>query len=117
MQGRLANIWKENILKNLELEDQKFVSARELLIALKREFGKRDDKLAKVVIVHLDSFFLKKSTIYYTEYIGRPWQLLCNYLQKDQNYMELKSKIKRDKAETKERSKPIRIFALKSQKK
>ena len=56
MQGRLANIWKENILKNLESEDQEFVLARELLIALKKEFGKGDDKLAKVVIVHLDPY-------------------------------------------------------------
>ena len=49
------------MLKNLELEDQKFVSARKLLIALKRKFGKGDDKLAKVVIVYLGPFFFKKN--------------------------------------------------------
>jgi len=35
----LANVWKENILADLELGDWKFLLAKELLIALKRKFN------------------------------------------------------------------------------
>ena len=35
-------------MENLELEDWKLVLAKELLVALKRKFGKGDNKLAKV---------------------------------------------------------------------
>ena len=37
------------MLENLELEDQKFASVGEFLVALKREFRGGDNKLAKVV--------------------------------------------------------------------
>ena len=42
-------MWKKNILVDLELEDQKFILAEELLTALKKEFGKGDNKFVKVV--------------------------------------------------------------------
>ena len=47
VQRELANMWKENILVDLELEDWKFLLI-ELLVILKREFGRIDNKSAKV---------------------------------------------------------------------
>ena len=49
MQEGSANIWKENILANLELGVWDFVLVEELLAALKRKFGGGDDKSTKVV--------------------------------------------------------------------
>lgn len=42
-------MWKENILVDLELENWKFVLVRELLVALKREFERKVNKLTKVM--------------------------------------------------------------------
>jgi len=44
----LANIWKENYLKNMDTEKMQFKSAEDLLAELKREFGKSDNESAKV---------------------------------------------------------------------
>lgn len=49
VQREFADMWKKNILADLELGDQKFILAEELLAALKEEFGKGDNKFAKVV--------------------------------------------------------------------
>jgi len=49
MQEGLADVWKENILANLELGVWEFVLVGELLAALKRKFGGGDDKSTKVV--------------------------------------------------------------------
>ena len=46
--GRLVNIWKENMLENLKTEELEFASARNFLAELKRDFGRRDNELAKV---------------------------------------------------------------------
>ena len=40
-----------------------------------------------------DFFF--KSTIYYTVHGGRPWQLLCNYVQEKQTNKRTKTKKER----------------------
>jgi len=45
----LVDVWKKNILVDLEFGDWEFLLARELLAALKREFGGRDNKSVKVV--------------------------------------------------------------------
>ena len=42
MQGRSVNVWKENILEDLEIEKAEFEPAGELL-ELKKEFGRRDE--------------------------------------------------------------------------
>ena len=49
VQREFADMRKKNILADLELGDQKFILAEELLAALKEEFGKGDNKFAKVV--------------------------------------------------------------------
>ena len=41
------------------------------------------------IILHL--FFFFKSSIYYIRYIGSLWQLLCNCIHSDQNYMKKKN--------------------------
>ena len=43
------DVWKENILKDLELEKVEFESAEEFLLELKKKFGEEDEKLVKVV--------------------------------------------------------------------
>ena len=40
-------MWKENVLKDLEMREAKFESAGELL-ELKKEFGRRDEESVRV---------------------------------------------------------------------
>jgi len=42
-------MWKENILVDLKSENWKFVLVRELLVALKREFERKLNKLTKMI--------------------------------------------------------------------
>jgi len=46
---READIWKENILKNLEEENLKYEIVGKFLADLKKEFGEGDNKIIKVV--------------------------------------------------------------------
>ena len=48
VQKKTADIWKKNILANLELENWKFLSVEELLVVLKKEFERGDNKQAKI---------------------------------------------------------------------
>jgi len=48
IQGGSTDMWKENILVDLESGNWKFVLVRELLVALKREFGKKFNKSTKM---------------------------------------------------------------------
>ena len=49
MQGVSANIWKENILENLETEEVEFGLAGEFLLELKKKkFGGEDKESVKV---------------------------------------------------------------------
>ena len=48
VQGELADVWRENILTNLESEDWKFPLAGDLLAELKRKFGRRDNELIEI---------------------------------------------------------------------
>ena len=48
VQGGLVDIWKENILEDLEAETLEYVIVEKFLIDLKKEFGGRDDKTMKV---------------------------------------------------------------------
>ena len=42
------DIWKENLLDNLETEEVEFGSAGEFLLELRKKFGEEDQELVKV---------------------------------------------------------------------
>ena len=44
IQEGLADIWKENILEDLEAEEMEFESVGEFLVVLKKEFGGGDER-------------------------------------------------------------------------
>jgi len=48
MQGEAADIWKENVLEDLEVEKVEYESAGEFLIEIKKEFGGGDKESVKV---------------------------------------------------------------------
>ena len=48
MQGSLANIWKENILENLEVGVLEYEIIGEFLANLMKEFGEGDKEVVKV---------------------------------------------------------------------
>jgi len=48
VQGGLADIWKENIMEELETGEIEFESAGEFLAEIKKEFGGGDEKSVKV---------------------------------------------------------------------
>ena len=43
------DIWKENIMKELESGEVEYESAKEFLIGLKKEFGREEEESVKVV--------------------------------------------------------------------
>jgi len=49
VQGGSADIWKENIMEELETEEIEFESAGEFLAEIKKEFGGGDEESVKVV--------------------------------------------------------------------
>jgi len=49
VQGGLVDIWKENVLEDLESRKVEFESAEEFLLELKKEFGGEDEESVKVV--------------------------------------------------------------------
>ena len=49
IQRGLVDIWKDNLLKNLELEKAEFGSVGEFLLELKKEFGEENKESIKVV--------------------------------------------------------------------
>ena len=49
MQRRSANIWKENIIENLESKSLSYIIVGEFLLDLKAKFSEGDDKMMKVV--------------------------------------------------------------------
>jgi len=49
VQEEAANVWKENIIEELELGELEYKSAEEFLTSLKREFGGGEEKLVKTV--------------------------------------------------------------------
>ena len=48
VQGGLADVWKENILEDLEAGEVEYESAREYLAGIKREFGGEEEESVKV---------------------------------------------------------------------
>ena len=49
VQGGVANIWKKNVIENLESKKLKYIIVGEFLIDLKNEFGEGDDETIKAV--------------------------------------------------------------------
>jgi len=47
VQGRSADVWKENILEDLETEKLEFESVGEFLAEIKKEFGAGEKELVK----------------------------------------------------------------------
>ena len=48
IQGGLVNVWKENVLEDLEMGEVEFELVGELLLELKKEFGGGDEESVKV---------------------------------------------------------------------
>jgi len=48
VQGGLADIWKKNVLEDLEKGKLEYESVGEFLAAIKKEFGGREEELVKV---------------------------------------------------------------------
>ena len=48
MQGGSADVWKENVMEELELGEMEYETAEEFLTILKREFGGGEEKLIKI---------------------------------------------------------------------
>jgi len=48
MQGGSADIWKENVLEDLEVGKMEYELAGEFLTQIKKEFGGGDEELMKV---------------------------------------------------------------------
>ena len=48
VQGESADVWKENIMEELESEEVEYKSAEEFLIGLKKEFGGGEEELVKI---------------------------------------------------------------------
>ena len=49
VQGGLADVWKENILEDLEAREIEYESAEEFLAEIKKEFEEEDKELIKVI--------------------------------------------------------------------
>ena len=48
VQGRLVDVWKENLLEDLEVEEVEFGSVGEFLLELKRKFKEESVKIAEL---------------------------------------------------------------------
>jgi len=48
VQGGSANVWKKNLLENLETGEAEFGLVREFLLKLRKKFGGGDEELVKV---------------------------------------------------------------------
>ena len=49
VQGRLADVWKENVMEELESGKVEYKSAEEFLTSLRKEFGGEEEELVKAV--------------------------------------------------------------------
>jgi len=48
VQGGLADVWKENVLEDLEEGELEYESIGEFLAAIKKKFGREEEKLVKI---------------------------------------------------------------------
>ena len=49
VQGGTADIWKENVMEELEAGEMEYKTAEELLTVLKKEFGREEEEAVKAV--------------------------------------------------------------------
>ena len=49
MQGGVADVWKENLIEELELGDVEYESIEEFFTSLKKEFGRGEEESVKAV--------------------------------------------------------------------
>ena len=49
VQGGLADVWKENVMEELESGEIEYESAEEFLTSLRKEFGRGEEESVKVV--------------------------------------------------------------------
>jgi len=49
VQGGTADMWKENVMEELEAEELEYESVEEFLTSLKKKFGGEEEKLVKAV--------------------------------------------------------------------
>ena len=49
MQGGSADVWKENVMEELESGEVEYESAEEFLMSLRKEFGGEEEELVKAV--------------------------------------------------------------------
>ena len=49
MQGGLADVWKENVIEELEAEEAEYKLVEEFLTSLRKEFGRGEEESMKVV--------------------------------------------------------------------
>ena len=47
MQGESADVWKENVIEEMEAEEVEYESAEEFLVCLKKEFGGGEEEVVK----------------------------------------------------------------------
>ena len=48
VQGGSADVWKENVMEELELEEVEYKSVEKFLTSLKKEFGEEEEESMKV---------------------------------------------------------------------
>ena len=81
VQGGSADVWKENVMEELESGEIEYESAEEFLTSLRKKFGGREEELVKVVELRkleqegrtMEEFMQKfKRAIRRSEYEGRP---------------------------------------------
>ena len=49
VQGGTADVWKENVIEELEAGETEYETAEEFLMSLKKEFGRGEEESVKVV--------------------------------------------------------------------
>jgi len=62
VQGETVDIWKENILEDLEAKVWKFETVKEFLKQIKKKFGEKEEESKKVVCYELKSLEWDKRT-------------------------------------------------------
>jgi len=81
MQGGSADIWKENVMEELETGEVEYETAEELLMSLKKEFGGEEEEVVKAAELRkleqggrtMEKFIQEfKRTVRGSRYEGRP---------------------------------------------
>jgi len=60
VQGGSADVWKENVMEELESGEVEYESVEEFLTSLKKEFGGGEEKSMKVVELRMMEKFVQE---------------------------------------------------------